>query len=405
MRCVYNSSRHSPRASTCESADRISMKRNDLANRRDATAKVAFLSVAMASAVFSGWSSPAIAADRIILRNLKVVTGKTVVSFDEDRVRLSDSSSLAWHEIEKARIAESQQAAFDKMLAALGNDLYRIRQRLTVGDYAGLLPHAKALAERYATRTSDSAYMVQQALMWGQLATGNREQAVVAYLRCYSILRTRGVTKIDLPGERELKFDPKTALTPELVPVWFDQESAKDALPKVYKTLRAMKARPGGTYVYLGTLALAAGSEKTASSVLGALRSDVPTIREFKRIIEAQREVLAGESGPAVKGLTNDWMNFTESTGPLALYWVGRDMLRSDDPETRQQGLLYLLRLPALHGASQPDLAAAALYEAMQALEATKDVSGSVTVRRELLAEYGNSYHARLVSQTESSNP
>ena len=339
------------------------------------------------------------------MRNLKVITGKTVVSFNEDRIRLSDSSSLEWHEIERAKIAESQQAAFDKLLAALGNDLYRIRQRLSVGDYAGLLPHAEALAERYATRTSDTAYMVEQALMWGRLATGNREQALVAYLRCYSILRTRGVIKIDLPGDRLLEFDPKTALTPELVPIWFDQESAKAELPKVYDILRAMKARPTGAYVYLGTLALAAGNEKTVSAVMGALRSDVPTISELKRIIDAQREVLAGESGARIKALGSDWTNFGPSTGPLALYWVGRDMLKSDDDETQRQGLLYLLRIPALYGTSQPDLAAASLYESMRVLEEHKDVSGSVTVRRELLAEYGNSYHAKLVNNAESSSP
>ena len=152
-------------------------------------------------------------------------------------------------------------------------------------------------------------------------------------------------------------------------------------------------------------LALAAGDDKTASAVLTALRSDVPTISELKQIIEAQREVLAGQSGPAVKGLAKKWTSFGASTSPLALYWVGRDMLRSDQDETRRQGLLNLLRIPALHGTSQPDLAAAALYESMRALEETKDVSGSVTVRRELLAEYANSYHARLVSKSEASSP
>jgi hypothetical protein len=128
-------------------------------------------------------------------------------------------------------------------------------------------------------------------------------------------------------------------------------------------------------------------------------------IDEMKRIIEAQREVLAGKSGRFVKSLANDWPNFTSFTGPLALYWVGRDMLRSDSEETRRRGVLSLLRIPALHGASQPDLSAASLYESMLALEAAQDVRGSVSVRRELLAEYGNSYHARLLSETESSNP
>lgn len=372
-----------------------SMKRNGLTSGRAAAVPLAVFACLAALPA-------AHAADRIILRNLKVLTDKTVTSFDEDGVRLSDSTTLGWHEIEKARISESQQAAFDKMLAVVGNDLYRIRQRLSVGDYEGLLPHAEALADRYAPRTSNTAYMVLQSLMWGQLAAGHREAALISYLRCYSLMRSRGTTKISLPGERRLKFDPKTALSEELVPVWFDREAAKSALPIAYKTIRAMKARPSGVYIYLGTLAAAAGDDKVAASVLQALRSDVPQVVQLRQILEAQREVLGGRAGPAVKRLSDEFAEYPANTKPLAMYWLGRDLLQSEDVETQQQGLLRLLRIPALHGESQPDLAAGALFESMQALNRVKDVRGSVTIRRELFARYSNTYHARQLKSVET---
>lgn len=373
------------------------MKRNALTSGH---VRVVHLPLLFASVVVL--SSAADAADRIILRNLKIFTDKTVTSFDEDGVRLDDSTVLGWHEIEKARIAPDRQEAFDEMLAAVGNDLYRIRQRLSVGDYEGLLPHAEALAPRYSNRTSDTAYMVLQSLMWGRLAAGDREQALTPYLQCYALLRFRSKTKIDLPGERGLQFAPRSGLSKELIPVWFDPESAKAVLPTVYKTVRDMKVRPAGVYLYLGTLASAAGNDKMAASVLGALRSNVREVSELKQILQAQREVLAGKPGPFVDSLTRGFGDFTTDNKPLAMYWVGRSWLLAAESDRKQEGLLQLLRIPALYGETQPDLAAGALFEVMQTLEGMKDVRGSVTVRRELLAEYSNTYHARRLKNEDN---
>ena len=123
-------------------------------------------------------------ADRIILRNLDIISDKTVDRFDEDGVRLDDGTVISWDRIEKGRVAESKQEAFDAMLADLGSDLYRIRQRMSISDYRGLLPHAETLFSRYKARPSDTAYMVFQALMWSRLAIGQREAALEPYHEC-----------------------------------------------------------------------------------------------------------------------------------------------------------------------------------------------------------------------------
>jgi hypothetical protein len=143
--------------------------------------------VAIAFVLF-GTAAPA-CADRIVLRNLTVISDKTVAAFDEDGVRLAGGGVVTWDEIERATVAADKQAAFDAMLAELGTHLYRIRQRLTVGDYEGLLSHAEAVYPRYRTRRSETAYMVCQAVMWGRLAARRREEAVEPYWRCYELLR------------------------------------------------------------------------------------------------------------------------------------------------------------------------------------------------------------------------
>jgi hypothetical protein len=341
------------------------------------------------------------AADRIILRSGGFITNKTVTSFDEDGVRLSDATVLPWHEIEKAKITAGKQAAFDKMHGELADDLFRIRQRLSVGDFAGLLPHAEAIQERYLDRTSDTAYMVLQSLMWGRLASGQREAAVAPYLRCYNLLRQRGTTRITLPGERRLEFEPKTAVTPELTPVWFDAAAAKAARAKVSKAIRAMNvnARPDGAYIYFATLAAACGDDAAAERALKAVREPEATISELRDIINAQREVVAKKPGPAMQRLQEGLANLTSDNKPLALYWIGRAKLLATEEDTQQEGLLDLLRIPPLHGDDKPELAAAALYEAMQRLNQKKELRGSVALRSELLAEYGNSYFARQINK------
>ena len=348
--------------------------------------------------------SPQADADRIILRSGDFITGKTVKSFDEDGVKLDDGMLVQWQDISRGRVAEDQQSAFDKMLADVGDDLFRIRQRLSVGDYEGLLTHAEAIEKRYAGRTSDTAAMVLHALIWGRLEAGQREAAVAPYLRCYQLFRARRTTKIDLPGERRLQFNPKTGMSPDLLPIWFDKAVAMSAMKEVSTVIRTIpvKQRPAGVYIYFASLATAAGQTKNVSRLLDAVQGDDATLAEFQNILRAEGELAVGKDGPALEQLRTNVADLSRETKPLALYCLGRAKLKSPDYETQQQAVLDLLRIPALYGKRQPELSAAALFAAMTKLTEMKDVRGSIAIRGELLSEYGNTYFARQVNRQAS---
>ena len=200
-----------------------------------------------------------------------------MVEIDEDGLRLdaplaSGSDRLTWDRIERGTVA-LDQPKFDKLLAELGPPLYRIRQRLRIGDYEALLEPSEQVYQQLAARRSQTAYMVCQALMWSRLAAGRREAAVEPYLHCCELLRSGSIRPADLPGERRLAIDPGTALSSELTPVWFDAAAAKAALPEVQQAIRGMtQPRPEGVYVYYATLALAAGEPAEADRVLASLR-------------------------------------------------------------------------------------------------------------------------------------
>ena len=340
-------------------------------------------------------------ADRIILRSLKIISDRTVASFDDDGVVLDNQERLPWHEIEKATIAPDKQAGFDRLLLELGGPLYRIRQRLTTADYEGLLQPAEGLYPQFVSRDSDTAYVVIQSVMWGRIAAGRREEALEPYLRCHEILRARKTAANALPGERRLQLDFETGLTLELTPVWFNAEAAKAALPLIFKRIGEMKRpRPEGASIYYATLAIAAGDDAAANKVLGALKSDQPAITELRTIIDAQREVVAGKPGIAIAKLGISVNQMKPENQPLAWYWLGLSKLRDPSLDAQQEGMLQLVRIPAIVGRQQPELAGAALYHIMESLAAQGNASQSVAVRRELLERYGQTYYAMQVRGT-----
>ncbi len=340
-------------------------------------------------------------ADRIVLRNLDILSGKTVTGFDVDGVRLEDGTTIAWDRIEKGSVSAEQQVAFDKMLGELGSHLYRIRHRLSISDYRGLLPLAEAVHASYAGRRSETAYMVFQALMWSRLAAGQREAALQPYLECVECLRQAAAEgrTLSLPGPRQLQVDLATGLSSELPPVWFDAEAARQQLAAVGETIAGWGAASApATRIYYATLALAAGETDKAVEAVAAAEG----LPAWQTIVEAQTHISRSEADLAIQLLQRHWDQFTGDLQPLALYWLGQARLASADQALRQQGLLDLLRIAAVHGPQQPELAAAALDLAMHTVAQLGDMKGSIAIRRELLDRYGQTWHAERLRQQDT---
>ena len=340
------------------------------------------------------------AADQIVLRDLTILTDRRVEKFNADEIRLDNGQRLTWDQIEKAQIAVDQ-ASFNQLLSELGTPLYRIRQRLKVGDYSALLRHAETLYSRYSKRRSKTAYMVIQAVMWGRLAAGQRALAVEPYLRCYDLLRGVGDQPIPLPGKRRLQFDPQTGICKEFLPLWFDRTAAARALKQV-TTLVEMTADPcPAARLYQTALKLAIADQQTDIVSVSA-HSKLPLASQLTSILQVQREVLTGQPGAAVLNLEGSLSRVDHSLHPLAYYWLGRAHLLNKNPNDHRQGLLLLLKIPALHHRTFPDVAAAGLAHAAQTLHAAGDQQASAALQRELSTRYSGTWHA--LRQTQNTD-
>lgn len=340
------------------------------------------------------------AADRLVLRNLTVITDKTVAGFDVDGVRLEGAGLIGWDELERGTVGPAKQAEFDALLKSLGEPLYRIRQRMRVGDYAGLVEPAEAVAPRLLGRASRTGYIAAQALMWGRMAVGRREEAVEPYFYCLDYLRKLKGPLDGMPGDRRLRFDPASGFAAELLPVWFDGEAAKKVLPAVRNALRAVGkdgAPPESGYIYFATLSLAAGDEDGAARVLAALQPTHPMTRDWLAIVSAEREVRQKKPAAGIAALQSQAAKLAPDNRPAALYWLGQSQLLQAKAAEKREGVLQLLSVPASYGSTHPEIAAACLALAMDSLGATGDARGAVALRKELLERYGQTIHAAKV--------
>lgn len=335
-----------------------------------------------------GWGPTvplASAADRIILRDLTILRDRTVVSLDEDGVRLDDQALLTWDRIERGTIGSQKQAEFDRLRVELGQPLYRLRLRLKVGDDAGLAEIAEPLAERFAERTGASAYLVHRALMKGRLAQGRREAAVEPYLRCLAYVWGNAEDRAEIPVEQALKYEAATGVSNELLPLWLDGDAARAALAGVRRAATQFpEPRPEGLRVYFATLALAAGDRETAERVGSQIAPQSGPVGDWRDLLLAALEPEGATVGPAIERLAARLDQLTGAARPVAYYWTALPLLRSSQPATQQDGILRLLHLPALYGAEHPELAAEALRRAAEAFEAQGDAVSATAVRSEL---------------------
>ncbi|PQO46155.1 hypothetical protein C5Y93_09195 [Blastopirellula marina] len=343
-------------------------------------------------------------ADRLILRDLTLIQNVTVIGFDEEGVKVTDQSLIPWYAIELGTVDPEKQADFDRLRDELGVPLFRVHQRLKVGDYAGAREPAEAIFPRYQDRDSNVAYLVCQATMWGRIAEGDRAAALEPYFCCLRMLKTGKVDPKKLPGDRKLDFDKSTGLTGDLLPIFFDQEKAAAALPLASAAAGKIRGIPDGVYIYLASLSIAANDLETADTWQKKIRTGHPILKEWNDLLLANTMVQMNDLRGAW-GLLEPKIHALEPWNqPVARYLLGVSQSRSNEYVAIENGILDLLHLPAMYGSKHPELAAAALVETDIALRRIQQLEQAAEIRRQLLFYYGGTLHAERM-RTASPSP
>lgn len=334
-------------------------------------------------------------ADRLILRDLSRVTGFTIESMDEDGVTLSNGQQVGWDSVENGEIDESRQGEFDRLLAEFGTPLFRIRNRLRLGDNHALGELAEPLYDRYKNRSSESALIVCLATMRGRIATGNRVDALVPYFDVLRILKSLGDASRLTATLEEFQFsvDMETGLSREFLPVWYDRDEASRAIETVQSSFEERKAvLPPASILYVASMAASAGDYASAEKLIDEAR---PVTQELLELIELSRwQVrLFSQATTQTTELRSNLDKLLPRNRAIALYWLGVSGLTSETPELQREAMLDLLRIPAELGQFS-ELAAAGLYHVHSGLGGFNDESGQQNIEREMLARYPDSIFA-----------
>ncbi|UUO08004.1 hypothetical protein M4951_06725 [Blastopirellula sp. J2-11] len=346
----------------------------------------------IAASCFLLWLASPVSADRLILRNLEILNNVKVLSLDEDGVNVDDKEIIGWDQIERGTVGLKQDQ-FDKLLKDLGGPLFRLRQRLSVGDYVGLAEQAEALFPIYAERNSETAYLVCQATMWSRQASGRPAAALEAYFRSLKMLRGKAGLTGKLPGRRKLSFDAATGLSPELEPIFFDVEEAKSALPLVKAAAQDLQTPlPQATFIYVGSLAIAAGDMQLADKSFENLRADNALISDWRVIAPALRDLARGEDDQVIVQIEARLPGMHPFNRSIAHYLLGTARMADGMQSAVQRGVLDLMYVPAMEGTQRPELSAAALYQSMTALQKAGETSQAASLRKEILANYSGAY-------------
>ena len=364
----------------------------------------------LALALLAIVANPTIAADRIILRNTKVIADRKVVAFDPDGIVFDGVPTLrvTWDEVEAGRV-DSGQERFDDLLRELGEPLYRIRQRTVTGDDRDILPIAESVLPTFRDRRSETAFLVFVGLARARKALGQSEGVLEPFLLAVDCQRLAKGGPLPLPGDRSFDINRSTHLSPLIVPTWHDREAALEALPGAIKALEdSTKPRPPGHLAYVAALAIAAGDDAEAGRLLDEARADGPTgaVADLIAVVEARRILERPDGGAeAAESLAEIVADRRSAERPLARYWLGVALLRSESVEYRERGVVALLTLPALHVNDNPELAAEGLDAARRGLEAMGDPSAGI-LGSELLYRFpASSASARLTAELQSSPP
>jgi len=338
-------------------------------------------------------------AELIVLDDLTVLRDRHIQSFDAHGVVLDDGMVLPWNRIVSARVEPTEQARFDELHASMAVPLARLEARIISGDRASLGEVAEPLFAELGEGTSPSAFLAAVGLAWARQADGQREAAVEPALEALRIMHENPRVADGLDAKQRFVVTDDGQIASEIVPLFFDASLAAAAGDRLAER-RDQLASSGvaSVDVYRAALALAAGDRARAEEALNAMAADDQVLEPWRMILAAQLELAASSpatAGPSVAQLAQSRDQFAFPARLVADYVVGLAELGAADDATRRRGARELLRIAARDGTTQPDLAAAALWNLLASHALDDYPAARQSLYAELVERYPLTWHAR----------
>ncbi len=375
------------------------------------------------SLTYLGGLELAICQQPIVLRDLSVIRGESVTGIDEHYVQLSGGRKLGWEEILKASVKPELQLDFDEKIVSLGLPLFRIKHRLSIGDWAGLGDLAKRQYQNLqfdgleSEQDSPRTYLVCVATMKGRLYRGDRAGAILPFLQAAKI-QNRWQSSRDAVGTFLPDEDARQLLSSEILPIWFDHEQVEAAFSVFANAFVPTSAtEDSGPVVYLASMAIEMKRLQLARQLVDLLAGGDREAKSWRLILLAQIQIAEGNAVAATEFLKQHQSNLVGATVPMASYLKAASFYEPGSPsvdlahplntmqrqvsDEKADAMLQLLEIPAEFGERYPVLASAALYQSSQIAKSLAWKHEEQILKQELLARYPRSYHGKLVENSQ----
>ncbi len=338
----------------------------------------------------------------LILRNFERVDPSRIRALDENGIRLDDGRLVWLDDIIRASIGP-RQSELDPLLKEIGNPVFRIRSRLESRDWVG----AMRVASRFAAHPSVAnnaryRFLVNLALMRGNLIQGNRERAIEPFLNAALIQRQIQDAEVLTWSSVALPVrDCQLLCSSEFMPIWFNRERASEQFMVLEQKVSEQRLpHAGGVLVYLASLSLAAGNGENAQRFLAELKKDV-ALDDWQQVLSAEYELEFGNPNLGQAQLAERINQWEQQPRLMARFLQGSSYLAHPGSINGINASLALLTIPATSGGRYPEFEAASLYHAIQIASSQDNSQESEILRGELLKTYGNTYHGRLLRSAE----
>jgi hypothetical protein len=296
------------------------------------------------------------------------------------------------HSSELIRWARSREVETEKSRAEIDRyredaiALWRARSRLERSDFELAEPLFERLFEKYRGQKHETALVVAEGLLRCRLARGSNDAAVIPALEAvrlrHSVKNAANVYSILRPV-----IDARTGLCIDLPPAWVNAT----ALTRLERDLASYDAK--GDTVAAAQAELYRLAIQQQMGIAPSPRRDLavtdPGVIFLRLIVQSQ----VGDA--AVRAASRKELEvLVPKLEPWQLSWahfaLGISLLREDNRDHHEKGMVHLAHLPARFGQSQPFLAGLAIEALAQACDREGDAAGAAALRADLKVSFAN---------------
>lgn len=332
----------------------------------------------------------------VVLRDLTLISDRTINSFDQNAVRLSDGSELSWDQILRGHVAVDQQGKFDRYVRDIGLPLFQMKQRIRLRDWTRLNEIADLLFVQYSGEDSTIGKTVCLASAKGKLETGERAAAVLPFLMATVKQSTLSDETLGAMGYQPDELE--IGVSVQLLPVWFDLDLAKVQRQALMAFAAELGDKfPEGGFVYLASFSLALEEFEEAKRFANQISGSHETLLQWRQLLLSEVDRRTRVDLHRVNRFQVDAKTPAEVRAASRYF----DAIAAE--KSMQEGnplpvLLEHMKVAALWGEQFPNLSSAAMYRAVRLAKSAEMSKEAETISKELLSRYSKSYHGKIIA-------